>query len=182
MPGLTFANIESELSYAYLHAIAAKAGVACSVMDRHLDNVAVDAMLTGWGPFQGGGPLTEVNIHVQLKATIAAPVDNGNTYSYALSGISAYDHLRAKTKATPRLLVVLFLPRNNVDWLLHSEDELALRRCAYWVSLYDAPDTTNETSVTVYIPKNQIFNAEGLVDIMTRLSSYGAHIPYAGNF
>lgn len=57
--GLTFANIESELSYAYLHAIAANAGVACAVTGRHLDNVAVDAMLTGWGPFQGGGPLTE---------------------------------------------------------------------------------------------------------------------------
>jgi hypothetical protein len=180
MPGLSFANVESELSYAYLHAIAARANVACSVAERHLDNVAIDAMLTGWGPFPGGGRLTEVSVYVQLKATIAAPVDNGNTYSYPLSGISAYNHLREKTKAIPRLLVVLFLPSNNVDWLLHNEDELALRRCAYWVSLYDAPDTPNTTSVTVYIPKNQIFNAEGLIDIMTRLSDYGASIPYAG--
>lgn len=85
----------------------------------------------------------------------------GKTYSYSLSGISAYNHLREKAKAIPRLLVVLFLPLNSTDWLLQNEEELALRRCAYWVSLYDAPDTTNDTSVTVYIPKNQVFNAEG---------------------
>lgn len=182
MPGLSFANTESELSYAYLHAIAARAGVACEGVGRHLDNVAIDAMLTGWGPFEGGGPLTEVPINVQLKATISVPIDNGNTYSYSLSGIAAYNHLRALTKAIPRLLVVLFLPPHNTDWLLQNEDELVLRGCAYWVSLYDAPDTTNETGVTVYIPKNQIFNAEGLIDILTRLSAYGANIPYAGNF
>lgn len=181
MPGLSFANIESELSYAYLHAVAARAGVACSVMERHLDNVAVDAMLTGWGPFHGGGPLTEVSIFVQLKATITAPVDNGNTYSYPLSGISGYNHLRAQTKAIPRLLVVLFLPPDQLNWLLHNEDQLVMRRCAYWVSLFGAPDTTNDTSVTVYIPKNQVFNSDGLLEIMTRLSRF-EHLAYAGNF
>src|SRR3989442_12231734 len=125
MPGLSFANIESELSYAYLHAIAARAGVACTVTNRHEDNVAIDARLIGWGQFPGG-TLTEVEINVQLKATIATPVDNGNTYSYPLSGISAYNHLRAATKATPRLLVVLFLPADQLEWLLHTKDRLVM--------------------------------------------------------
>lgn len=180
MPGLSFANIESELSYAYLHAVAARAGAACTVTNRHEDNVAIDARLIGWGQFPGG-TLTEVEINVQLKATIATPVDNGNTYSFPLDGISAYNHLRATTKATPRLLVVLFLPPDRLDWLLHNEEQLVMKRCAYWVSLFDAPDTENKTGVTVYIPKNQIFNSDGLLEIMARVSRF-EHLRYAGNF
>jgi|GEM_PF-6652243 len=45
-------NVESELSYAYLHAITAHAKVACCVSGRHLDNAGVDAHLTSWGHFQ----------------------------------------------------------------------------------------------------------------------------------
>jgi hypothetical protein len=180
MPGLSFANIESELSYAYLHAVAARAGVACTVMGRHEDNVAIDAKLTGWGNFPGG-TLTEVEINVQLKATIAIPTDNGNTYSYSIRK-SGYSHLRAVTKATPRLLVVLFLPRDNVDWLLHGEDQLVVKRCAYWVSLWDAPDIPpDQDSTTIYIPKTNIFNPDGLRDIMARLSRF-ERLTYAGNF
>jgi hypothetical protein len=181
MPGLSFANIESELSYAYLHAVAARAGVACTATGRHEDNAAIDARLTGWGPFPGGGLRTEVEINVQLKATIRPPVENENTYSYPLSGLSAYDHLRSDAKSTPRLLVVLFLPADQLDWLLHNEDQLAMRRCAYWVSLLGAPDTTNATGVTVYIPKTQVFNSDGLLQIMTRLSRF-ERLTYAGNF
>lgn len=36
-------NIESELSYAYLHAVAAKAGMSCKQGDRHDDGAGVDA-------------------------------------------------------------------------------------------------------------------------------------------
>jgi hypothetical protein len=62
-------DIESELSYAYLHAVAAKAGVGCKVGSRHDDNAGIDAELTGWGPFPGGGYREEIDIKVQIKAT-----------------------------------------------------------------------------------------------------------------
>ncbi|HEV7832484.1 MAG TPA: hypothetical protein VGP09_03725 [Caballeronia sp.] len=45
---LTAVNRESELSYAYLHAIASHAGVNCKTSNRHDDNAGIDAMLTGW--------------------------------------------------------------------------------------------------------------------------------------
>lgn len=68
MRALSPPNIESELSYAYLHAVASKAGMACSGGNRHEDNNGIDATLTAWGPFNNGGYLTEVDIKVQLKA------------------------------------------------------------------------------------------------------------------
>jgi hypothetical protein len=49
--------------------------------------------------------------------------------------------------------VVLALPEQETDWLSISAAQLVMRRCAYWVSLADAPETTNQTSVTVLLPE-----------------------------
>jgi Domain of unknown function (DUF4365) len=170
MKALSPPNIESELSYAYLHAIASKAGMACSVGSRHEDNNGVDATLTAWGPFVGGGYLTEVDIKVQLKATIATPTDDGEKLSYFLSGVNRYNDLRTETVDVARILVVLFLPADAQNWLNHSEDELALRKCAYWQSLRRAPATNNGSGVTIYLPKVQMFSPQALSEIATRLS------------
>ncbi|MEZ5576905.1 MAG: DUF4365 domain-containing protein [Candidatus Competibacteraceae bacterium] len=112
-------DIEAELSYAYLHAVAAKAGVGCKVGSRHDDNAGIDAELTGWGPFPGGGYLEEININIQLKATIQQPATSGEYCSYSLQGIPRYDDLRNEALATPRILVVLFLPDDSNLWLHH---------------------------------------------------------------
>ena len=170
MQALTPPNIESELSYAYLHAVASKAGMACSVGGRHEDNNGVDATLTAWGPFTNGGYLTEVDIKVQLKATIATPADDGTNLSYFLSGVNRYNDLRTETVDIARILVVLFLPKDAQNWLNHSEQELSLRKCAYWQSLRGAPATTNGSGATIYLPKIQMFTPQSLMDIATRLS------------
>ncbi len=168
-------DIESELSYAYLHAVASKAGAACANCNRHEDNRGVDAKITAWGPFSGGGAndLEEIDLKIQLKATIGTPLINDGYISYALNGINRYDDLRKQTLATHRILVVMFLPGNDTDWLQISEDELVLKKCAYWVSLRGAAQSANATSQTVYIPQAQIFNPTSLMDICGTLSRYG---------
>ena len=163
-------DIESELSYAYLHAVAAKAGVGCKVGSRHDDNAGIDAELTGWGPFPNGGYREEIDIKVQLKATVKPPTDHGDFWSYPLTGIYRYDDLRTEAVSTPRLLVVLFLPPDAKDWLTLDDDALVLRKCAYWVSLRGANPSVNATAQTVYLPKNHRFDPDGLCALMARLS------------
>ncbi len=170
MNPLSEQNVESELSYAYLHAIAAHAQAGCEITGRHEDNAGVDARLVGWGPFPNGGYRQEVDIKVQLKATTKQPTVVGNCFSYSFSGIKRYDNLRTAAISTPRILVVLFLPTNKAEWLTHTDDALSLHRCAYWVSLRDAPPSENKTAQTIYIPKNQRFDVAGLVDLMSRIS------------
>ena len=170
MQALSPPNIESELSYAYLHAVASHAGMACNVGNRHEDNNGIDATLIAWGPFTNGGYLTEVTIKVQLKATVAVPVDDGANLSYFLRGVNRYDDLRAESVSNARILVVLFLPANAQEWLHHSADQLALRRCAYWQSLRGAPVTSNGSGATVKLPKNQMFSAQSLTGLAARLS------------
>ena len=170
MRALSPPNIESELSYAYLHAVASSAGMACSMGNRHEDNNGIDAIVTVWGPFEGGGYLSEVTIKVQLKATIKEPYDDGESLSYFLSGVSRYDDLRSQSVASARILVVIFLPEHATQWLLHSSDQLALKRCAYWKSLRCAPPTTNNAGVTIKLPKSQMFSAESLKKLAADLS------------
>jgi hypothetical protein len=55
MRPLTDNNIEAELSYAYLHAVAAKNAMACRAGDRHEDNNGIDAQLSAWGSWLSVG-------------------------------------------------------------------------------------------------------------------------------
>lgn len=170
MKPLSANDIEAELSYTYLHAVAAKAGVGCKTGSRHDDNAGIDAVLTGWGPFPSGGYLEEVTLNVQLKATVKSPPAKGEHWSYSLRGIRRYDDLRNDAFSIPRILVVLFLPDNPNEWLQHTEDALTLRKCAYWVSLRGAEPSDNDKAQTVYLPKGQRFDPNGLLALMTRLS------------
>lgn len=57
-------DVESGLSYAYLHAVASHAGMACRVGGRLEDYNGIDATLTAWGPFPEGGYLKELNLNI----------------------------------------------------------------------------------------------------------------------
>jgi hypothetical protein len=179
MKPFTSNDIEAELSYAYVHAVAASACVSCTVSNRHADNAGVDAQLTGWGPFPDGGAQTEVDIKVQLKATMKNPGAVAGAWSYFMKGVARYDDLRSEALALPRILVVLFLPSDPTKWLVHTDDALSLQRCAYWVSLRGAPPSANDTGETVYLPRSQRFDRDGLRSLMGRISRRD-HPSYAG--
>ena len=116
---------------------------------------------------------------MQLKATIHEQTLKDGKLSYFLDGVERYNKLRKETVTPPRILVVLFLPSDCDEWLRWSKDELAMRKCAWWVSLRGAAATDNETGQTVYLPEDQPFHSDGLREIMTRLSRQ-EELNYAG--
>jgi hypothetical protein len=169
-PMLSLQNIEAELSYAYLHAVAATAGMSCAVSDRHLDNAGVDAAISANDQFAPDSVYTDLTLHVQLKATTKQPTEAKGRLSYFMHDVKRYDKLRTAKAVPPRVLVVLFLPVNLDEWVTWSIDRLVLQKCALWVSLRGANPSTNRTGETVYLPQNQVFSPDGLKDLMTRLS------------
>ena len=161
-------DIQSELSHAYLHAVASKIGASCRKGDRHEDNRGIDAVIL----YSPNNPDAEdVRLDVQLKSKKQAPkvVKNG-FISYSLQGINRYNDLRLIRDSVPRILVVLFLPENEEEWLEVNEDALMLRKCAYWVSLRGAPASNNENAETVYIPSNQLLTPAALLELLDKLS------------
>ena len=127
--------------------------------------------------FQTESIYTDFTVEVQLKATSSeAVLDERDRYSFPLT-VDHFDKLRDTGIHAQRLLVVLFLPEDDSRWLWHSEDSLVARRCAYWVSLWNAPASGNTTSQTVYIPRANRFSAESLRSVMAK-ASFGEKIPY----
>ena len=144
------------LSLAYIAAVAARAGY--QIVEPRLDKDSVDGILMG---DEGRRPRVEF----QAKATARGILKTAHL-AYPLP-LKNYDDLRADT-IVPRLLIVVVLPRQEANWLRHSERELRLRRCGYWLSLAGMSDVANTTSVTVNLPRSQVFEAEQLAALMTR--------------
>ena len=142
---------EEVLSRAYAAAIAASAGYTLAVQDFDRDGVDVQ--------FRAGG-LMRPSLDIQLKATINLTNGGEAEFRYPLRRRN-YDLLREET-LVPRILVVLKLPKEESSWINVNAEELAIRRCAYWVSLHGFPETTNLESVTVSIKKSNRFDVKAL--------------------
>ena len=152
------ADEKEALSRAYVQTIAARAGFTTAVYD--FDRDGVDMRV------QAGGALRPA-IELQLKATATLGSPQQGFFRYRLKRRN-YD-LLAINAITPRALVVLDLPAEQSEWVTVTVDELVLRRCAYWLDLSGAnalPDRAATT--TVRIPERNLFNVEGLGQLMER--------------
>ncbi|MBL7739608.1 MAG: DUF4365 domain-containing protein [Chitinophagaceae bacterium] len=161
---LTDQNIESELSYAYLHAVASKAGVNCMPSNRHFDNNGTDALLEYCDNIPGTY-ISDVTLRIQLKATTKPITESGGYLSYFMKEIEQYDKLRTEKGMPHRILVVLFIPNDPSSWLECTHDQLILKKAAYWVNLYGAEESDNKSGVTVYLPKANLLTPDSIINI-----------------
>jgi hypothetical protein len=168
-------DIKSELSYTYLHAVAARAGCECHVAGRHSDNQGIDAVVVGPGDF-GPGALTRVTILFQLKATSQRPKERQGRLAYDLD-VGQYEKLRTTTSDCPFLLLLFQLPSRPRDWWTCSPRMLTLTRCAHWVSLYGAAPSSNQKTQRVFLPKKNHCSVPALQELLRRFASEEA-IPY----
>ncbi len=155
---------KEEFSHAYVLAVAAVSGFCWS--KQSTDDDSIDLTIHQKG---GGGTIRSPRLDLQLKCH-AAVTPTEVLFQYPVK-IKNYDDLRPENVMTPRILVVVLVPDDPADWLSHSEEELAIRRCGYWVSLRGMPETTNTSTVTLNIPRMQLFNPDGLRSIMSRIES-----------
>ena len=152
---LTVADREEALSRAYAYAVAARAGYSTAMYAEDRDGIDFRIQASG-----GMRPALEL----QLKATVNLGRPQDGCFRFPLKRRN-YDLLRVDAQ-TPRLLMVLDLPRDENLWLTVTADELVMRRSAYWLSLKGQPETDNVESVTVRIPEQNLFDIEGLRMLM----------------
>ncbi len=156
---------KQQLSIAYVHAVAARAGFATEVTG--VDDDSVDVTIAARGKVHDQAVLLSPRIEVQLKAS-SQDLLRDDHLSFRLP-IKNYDDLRGET-LVPRLLVLLLLPHEKESWLEHRDDELVLRRSAYWSSLRGRPPTGNTASMTIAVPCGQRFTFEGLREMMHKIA------------
>jgi hypothetical protein len=148
---------KERFSLAYISAIAAHAGFQV-IEARPIDKDSVDGEIIS---DEGRRP----RIEFQAKATARHRL-RADDFVFRLS-VKNYNDLRRDVR-TPRLLIVVLLPTSEEEWLVHSEEELQLRHCGYWFSLAGWPPTTNAATISVNIPRTQVFDTAQLRALMGR--------------
>lgn len=157
---------KEEFSLAYIHAVAAAAGFCTDKPGR---DYGVDLRITGAGPRRCASYPT---LDLQVKAT-SGDVVKGDEIVFPLP-VKNYDDLRwAGGRSAPFLLVVVIVPVASGDWVAETEEELAMRRCGYWVSLRGMPKTSNTATIDIVLPRSQPFWTPGLEELMIRINETG---------
>ncbi len=160
---------KEQFSLAYVRAVAAVAGFGTGHPAPDDDSVDLTLYATATGRTE-----RRPRLDLQVKCT-SQGVRVPEEVRFGLK-VKNYNDLRPPATAflVPRILVVVVVPEAAADWLVQTEDELAMRHCGYWLSLHGSPETDNQESVTVTIPRQQVFSPEGLQGIMQRVNDGGA--------
>ena len=153
--------MQERLSRSYVEAVVHRAGFRLSypLVDDH----GIDGTIASYG-----GGLNRVDF--QLKSTTDYAVRDGEII-YDLRAEN-YNRLTADD-GLPQVLILYAMPSDDRLWLSQSEDELCLRKCAYWVSLMGKPKSSNVSTRRVRLPLSNVFNEDGLRDMFKRLLQDG---------
>ena len=145
---------QEQLSIAYIKAIASYCGYGADVPT--IDHDSVDITISS-----SAGKKAKIDIQAKATTTVS---DSSKDFSFSLS-VKNYKELRDEC-INPRILVVFCMPPEKENWIKHSQDELALRKCAYWVSLSSEPETTNTDSITITVPASNMLSPDSLNELM----------------
>lgn len=162
----TVQDIQEELSYAYVHAVASRAGFGCDRPNKDRDSS--DVTISAYAKLAPESIFNSPKLDIQLKATASElTVNNHNQFPLSISKKN-YDDLR-RPNHVPKLLVLFIMPSDAAEWLINNQDALIARRCCYWCNLTGLPDVDTE-SRTVYVPRLNIFSPEALNQLLTIIS------------
>lgn len=149
---------KEEFSVAYVHAIATLAGY--TIGGYRVDDDGIDISFASKGIH---GTARSPRFEAQLKCTSDLIVGN-DQIKYDLKKRN-YDLLRQEF-SVPRILIVLQVPSNVDLWVSYFDMGIIWRNRAYWVCLKDAPASSNTSTVTITIPKANIFDVNNIHLIM----------------
>ena len=150
--------IQEQLSMAYARAVIFGAGFRLSRPE--IDDHGID------GTISDPGRRGVNRVDFQIKATTQYRIANG-VVAYDLR-VEDYNRLIIEDDV-PRILILYIMPEDASMWLAQSDDELCLRKCAYWVSLMGMNRSQNSSTVRVSAPLGNVFNRNGLRNIFGQL-------------
>jgi uncharacterized protein DUF4365 len=162
------ADLQSQFSLAYVQAVASVAGFFVQTGDRGFDKDGIDMTILQRG---AQGLMTSTRLDLQIKSYSGEV--SGDPWPYDLD-VKAYRDLIPVDYQVPRVLVVVRIPGDVLDWISHSEDQLVLRRCGYWLSLRGAAPTSNTSTTRVQMSRAKLFDAAGLTSLMSRVAEGAA--------
>lgn len=157
---------QEKISVCYFSAIAAKANTIFNINSS--DEDGIDATIRKELTTKDGEEY-ESELNFQLKSVYSRAsfgyYDNGDIY-YDLK-VKNYNNL-VTAAAVARYLVLLILPREMKDWVIESPDKITIRESIYYLSLKGNAPSSNEGTVRVRIPKENVFNHANLIKMLQK--------------
>jgi hypothetical protein len=163
---MTLNTQKEDFSYAYIYAVATAAGYSLQAATRRLDDNGIDATITVPGKINSK---RLPRFDVQIKST-SQNILTEESIKYKL-GIKNYNELREDDPFVPQLLILVLVPEKIEDWIFQTEEALCVKRCGYWLSLRGKQAVSNQTTITIEIPRQNIFSPQALQSIMTRIAN-----------
>ena len=151
-------SYQEQFSLAYVQAVCSSASLSVNTVDR---DFGVDLNINGQ---RSAGWKFSPQIDIQVKSTSTATVGQ-NSVSFKLKRKN-YDDLIDTNLSTPRYLFLVLIPSDPVNWLSISESEMISRKCGYWMSLKGMPTTTNESTVTINVPRDHLLTRQSVLKLM----------------
>jgi hypothetical protein len=150
-----------------VHALTGFAGVNVRLGERRHD-YGVDGSM--YNVRVGGGRHVDDGYPVdfQMKASTNWSID-GDDVIYDIEAKTYNDMVQrnADVSAVSLILFLLSLPKDSAHWLTVTENNMVLKNCCYWIKLSGAP-TTNTSSTRIRIPRQNVLNHRGVVELLRR--------------
>jgi hypothetical protein len=162
---MTENDIKEDISRGYLGLIASRAGFY--PMESRRD-YGIDIRYAKTSPRRNKGYVEDpLYICVQLKAT----TEKGITISekeirYPLEAKTYNDLVDSAESYQPIILILFVLPENKDEWVIVKNNEMIVRKCAYWFKIdKKAKATDNNSAKTIAIPRTNLVDLTFFPDI-----------------
>lgn len=160
---MTKEDRQEALSLAYVHAVAAMCGLTHSSRSKDYGiDVTLHEVQEGKQRYFESG----MSLDIQMKST-ASVTETRTTIDFDMP-VRGYDLLRLETDQA-RILAVLVLSSDEMQWLRQTRTKLEIRKCVYWISLRGRLAVSNRSSIRISIPKSRLFTVDALREIMDRI-------------
>lgn len=155
---------QEEISISYFSAVAAKANAAPEIKRR--DEDGIDAFVTKNIALADGVSL-DSTISFQIKTVYSSSnyhFDSNADIIYKLKVKNYNDLVRGSN--LEKYLALLIMPSDPETWVEQTSDQLTIKKCMYYVSLKGLLPSANEETVSITIPKENVFDVSHLNSLL----------------
>jgi hypothetical protein len=164
---ITKQHRQEQLSRAYVHAVAAYAGL---IFDPAITDYGVDGSIRVVQWREGRRRLVSGHsLDVQLKATTNWIFENEEVvYDVEAKTYNDLVDRFNEPRGTPMVLILMCLPKNEDDWLSITTEQLILRHCCFWCC-FGGTRTENKATQRIRVPRSHILDQTSVGDLLEKV-------------
>ena len=152
---ITKQHRQEQLSRAYVHAVAAHAGL---IFEPVTTDYGVDGSIRVVQKREGRRLLCGHSLDVQLKATTNWVFEDDEVvYDVEAKTYNDLVDRFNEPRGTPMVLILMCLPKDEVEWLSITTEQLILRHCCFWCRI-GGTRTSNTATQRIRIPRSHMLD------------------------